>query len=52
MEISKKYCKAVFKDAHLAVNAKNHPCHHLMEWPKKEGYRQFQLSYTMCKLKP
>jgi|GEM_PF-1424070 len=43
MEISRKYCKAVFDDALSAVTDKNHPCHHLVEWQNKEGYRPFQL---------
>ena len=43
MEISKKYCEAVFDDAHQAIKNSTHPCHHLVKWQEKEGYRPFQL---------
>lgn len=43
MEISNKFCKAVFDDSLRAVKDKSHPCHHLMEWQVKKEYDPRQL---------
>jgi hypothetical protein len=44
VEVSRRFSRRVFEDALEAVQERNHPCHHFVQWQEEQDdYRAFQL---------